>query len=192
MQSWKLGLRVHILRHFLPLGLAVGGCTQWASAQALCRALQCVSAASLYDLKQIKSKRSLCYLRSHSQHIHEAGPFYTLGPISQMSKMRLGQGGQGIHMSVPIVTVEGCSWGLLILSISRLLCAWQRNLPWLWRKPLDKEMQTGAVGRQLCVPKRWGCKCSLASPALPNCPGFGYPPRLAYSRDAIRAHSDFL
>ena len=60
-----------------------------------------------------------------------------------MSEMRLGRGGQGIHMSVPTVTVEGCSWGLLILSISRLLCAWQRNLPWLWRKPLDKEMQMG-------------------------------------------------
>ena len=89
-----------------------------------------------------------------------------------MSKMRLEREGQGIHMSVPIVTVEGCSWGLLILSISRLLCAWQINLPWLWRKPLDKEMQIVAVGRQLCVHKRRGHKCSLASLTLPNCPGW--------------------
>ena len=100
-QVWQFGPRVHaVLTHFLPLGLAAGGCTYRELAQALRWALRNVSSVSFCDLKQMKNKRRLCYLCSHSQSPHEAGIFYALEPIFQMSKMRQRRESQGLPRPV--------------------------------------------------------------------------------------------
>lgn len=44
----------------------------------------------------------------------EAGTFSPLRPILQMNKMRLGEGIRVFSNQFPAVTVEGCSWGVLI------------------------------------------------------------------------------